>query len=103
MQQQKRRLGFEALENRRLLAVFVFLSPAGDLIVGGDAADDSIVITENAVGTFWEIRGTGGTLVNGAPASIHNKSTVRDVYVLLEDGNDSLTMRASTKAPATSR
>ena len=93
MRQRQRRLGFEALENRRLLAVFVFLSPAGDLIVGGDAANDSIVITENAAGTFWEIRGTGGTLVNNAPVSIHNKPTVRDVYILLEDGNDSLTMR----------
>ena len=58
---QRRRFGFEALENRRLLAVFVFLSPAGDLIVGGNADNDSIVITENAAGTFWEIRGTGGT------------------------------------------
>ena len=93
MRQTKRRFGFETLESRRLLAVFVFQSPAGDLIVGGDAANDSIVITENADGTLWEIRGTGGTVVNGLPASIQNKPTIRDVYILLDDGNDSVTMR----------
>jgi hypothetical protein len=81
------------LENRRILAVVVFQTPAGDLLIAGDAAADSIVITENNAGNQWEVRGTGGTLVNGLTVSVQNKPTLQDVYILLEGGNDSLTMR----------
>jgi len=57
MRRRKRRLAFEGLENRRILAVQVIFFASGDLFILGDTAADAITITENPTGTLWQISG----------------------------------------------
>jgi len=96
---QQSRLGFETLENRRLLAVTVLNSPSGDLLITGDAGPDSITITENEFATHWTIEGNA-TLITPLVADADPfepglqipKPTTQDVFILLDGGADSLTM-----------
>jgi hypothetical protein len=94
-----RKLGFESLENRRLLAVTVSNTPAGDLLIAGDFAADSIIITENELGTQWEIGGIGTTVTPQVPdvdpvrpGLQILKPTTQNVLIQLGSGNDSLRM-----------
>ncbi len=66
-----RRLSFETLENRRLLASIVqaVVNSKGDLIVTGDKGDDQNDQDPDQVSSApssFEVRGLGGTKVNTA-------------------------------------
>jgi hypothetical protein len=99
MKRQLSRLGFETLENRRLLAVNVSYTLDGDLLIAGDAANDSIIISEDDHGTEWDIAGIATPITSLVfdvnpfrPGLQVAKPSEQDVFILLDGGNDSLTM-----------
>jgi hypothetical protein len=96
---QDRRCTVETLENRRLLAVNVSYTPDGDLLIAGDTANDSIIISENDQGTEWDIAGIATPITSLVfdvnffrPGLQVAKPSDQDVFILLDGGNDSLTM-----------
>jgi hypothetical protein len=82
------------------MAVFVFQSLANDVIVSGSDENDSIIITEDAAGTQWEVQGISDTSVNGTAngVAIISKPAAQDAYIFLDGGNDSLIMRGVNQA-----
>lgn len=79
-----------ALESRRLLSgnVQVSLSPSGNLVITGDAADNSIGINDD--GTNITIQESGGGTVNGQSSVSIPTASVHKVSVNGNDGNDQI-------------
>ena len=99
MKRQLSRLGFETLEHRRLLAVNVLETLEGDLLIAGDSANDTIIISENDHGTEWDIAGIATPITSLVPdvnpfrpGLQIAKPSEQDVFILLDGGADSLTM-----------
>lgn len=93
-----RRLALERLESRELLAGSVYVSLEGQmLVIWGDDADNSVVLTYNSTNQTYQVRGLEH---GGSPTTIHTEangwqaesmvefSGVREVAVLLNGGND---------------
>jgi hypothetical protein len=81
-----RRLRFETLENRTLLAGNVTASVAsGVLTITGDTGANNIQLAQTSAGT-WRLSGTG-TQINGARAA-QSFSGVTDISMELAGGND---------------
>ncbi|MGQ9563821.1 MAG: hypothetical protein ACUVQG_10050 [Thermogutta sp.] len=67
----KRRLTFESLEPRLVMAGKVSVSISGqypkyDLKVKGDSLDNQIKISSDETGSTWTIEGLNGTKVNSS-------------------------------------
>lgn len=85
---------FEALEDRRMLAVSATFSPAsGVLNVYGDSLDNSIEVSRNAAGALL-VNGGAIAIVGGAP-TVANTSLI-NLFGL--SGNDALTLNEASGA-----
>lgn len=92
----QRRLGFENLERRQLLAgnVVAGLDVNGNLVLSGDLSDNHVVVTR---GTFSSLLVTGGRSVPGDPATVTringqtgtlSFNTTGGLVLNMSDGND---------------
>src|SRR5215510_1169216 len=93
-----RKVGFESLESRQLMAGNVSVSVSlGDLVVTGDAQDNALQIIQarqNGVptpGRYW-IAPTNGTLINGQASGRYVNNVFHDMRINLGAGKDSLTL-----------
>ena len=86
----RRRLCFETVESRRLMAVTTSLDANGNLRVIGDAAADVIAIFGTSNPGEFTIQGSGTTVDGGASATI--SGVTGDLTVELEGGSDVLNM-----------
>ncbi len=84
----RRRLCFETVESRRLMAVTTSLDANGNLTVTGDAAADVIAIFGTSNAGEFTIQGSGTTVDGGASATI--SGVTADLIIRLEEGSDIL-------------
>ncbi len=83
---RSRAFRFETLENRAMLAGNVLASVSGTTLnITGDAAANSIQITQNSSGN-WKVTGVA-TKVNGS-SSFTSNTLVTDILIDLMAGND---------------
>ena len=82
-----KRMGFESLEGRQLMAVVNVTG--GDLVVTGDGQADQVAITQVAPNTY-AVAGQNGTLVNGQVSG--QFFATDDIRVNLGGNNDRLTV-----------
>ena len=88
----RRRLEFENLESRRLLAVTTALN-SGTLTVTGDSAADDIAIVGTANPGEITITGRNGTTINGTPnGNATIPGVTADLILELGDGDNVLDM-----------
>jgi hypothetical protein len=90
-----RRLGFDALEDRRMMAVTANIT-GGDLVIRGDGAADQIQITQavqnnQPIPGQYFIQGLNGTKINGQ-ASLIAVNVNDDFDIDLRGGNDRLVL-----------
>jgi hypothetical protein len=93
----RKTLALERLESRELLAGDVHVGLQGQmLVIWGDDADNSVVLTYNSTNQTYQVHGrdAGGsmTLINGLdttqPGNVVEFGGVREIAVLLNGGND---------------
>ncbi len=88
----RRVLGFEQVESRRLMAVTTSLS-AGTLTITGDSASDDIAVVGTANPGEFTVTGRNGTTVNGTPdGSVTIPGVTGDLDADLGDGENVLTI-----------
>lgn len=93
-----RKLRFESLERRHLLAVDVQVLATGDLLIAGSEAADAITITQGV--DTWQIQGAGSTVtaLGGIGTQVDpqtvmvDRLAIKDTRILLGPGNDSLSL-----------
>jgi hypothetical protein len=83
-----KRMGFESLEGRQLMAVLVNVT-GGDLVVTGNGQADQVEITQLAP-NLYSVEGQNGTLVNGQASG--QFFATDDIRVNLGGNNDRLTV-----------
>ena len=94
-QLRSRRLRFESMESKLLLAADLHAAVVdGDLVVVGSKGDDVLVIESSDEGT-WTITPAGDDSINGSEPgqSVTLSGVVDDLRVSLRNGNDSLTIK----------
>ena len=89
--QQDLELGFEKLEHRLMLAgdVSARISNSGDLVITGDAATNTVIVSKVTVGVSSIVRLTGilGTTVNGG-TTIDLAEPTRDLRINMKGGDN---------------
>ena len=100
-----RRIRFERLESRQLLAGQVLVTVMnGDLVITGDTGDNSIEIAVQSPGQF-QVSGRSGTeiVTSGDPHATTALVTgiTRDVLIDLKDGNDTALLHPDPNTPIT--
>ena len=97
---QKKRLRFESLEYRTLLAAGNVLAKVvgGSLFLQSDAGDDSVTVVGTATPGKYTITGNNGTTINGG-ASFNASGVTHNLITTFLNGNDSLAFNGATTAP----
>jgi hypothetical protein len=89
----KRKLSFQPLENRNMLAGNVFGGLMGtQLSLGGDAMDNQFEITEIAPNAI-QVTGLGTTTINGAPSQVFAANLIENIVVRTGMGHDEVIVR----------
>ncbi len=89
-----RKINFESLEQRQLMAGDVVAALEGSLLkVEGDNFDNQIAITRTVTGDIV-IAGQNGTLINGLPSVRYPRVQLNAMEVRMEGGNDTVTLRS---------
>src|SRR5262245_5328671 len=82
---RSRKLHFESLEGRALLAGNVTAAvTGGDLIITGDAEANSIVIVHGRGAGEYLVKGVDGTTINGAGSSFRATGVTANVSIALD-------------------